>query len=116
MPRFRDFGNNAIVTQTTQDLVDAIRMLERAGIVDHSGHCSARREPGSFYINSGASIRCALTVADIISVRLDGSVIEGTARPPLEFHIHSEIYRARLSSYPKEERPGLVVDLHLRFN
>ena len=82
--------------QTTQALVDAIRMLERGGIIDHSGHCSARREPGSFYINSGASVRCALTTADIVSVTLDGGLIEGTARPPLEFHIHSEIYRSRL--------------------
>lgn len=78
-----------------QDLVDAIRMLERAGIIDHSGHCSARRDARSFYINSGASVRSSLTVADIVTVDLDGQLLEGTARPPLEFHIHSEIYRTR---------------------
>ena len=78
-----------------QQLVDAIRMLERAGYIDHNGHCSARRDAGSFYINSGASVRGALTVDDIVSVDLDGNLVEGSARPPLEFHIHSEIYRAR---------------------
>ena len=78
-----------------QQLVDAIRMLERAGIIDHNGHCSARRDASSFYVNSGASVRGALTTADIVAVDLDGHLIEGTARPPLEFHIHSEIYRAR---------------------
>ena len=79
----------------TEQLVDAIRMLERAGYIDHNGHCSARCDAGSFYINSGASVRGALTVRDIVTVDLDGTLVEGSARPPLEFHIHSEVYRAR---------------------
>jgi L-fuculose-phosphate aldolase len=78
-----------------QQLVDAIRMLERAGFIDHNGHCSARRDAGSYYINSGASVRGSLSVEDIVTVDLDGHLIEGSARPPLEFHIHSEVYRAR---------------------
>ena len=76
-------------------LVDAIRMLERAGYIDHNGHASARRDGGTFYINSGASVRGALTAGDIVTVDLDGALVEGSAKPPLEFHIHSEIYRAR---------------------
>jgi L-fuculose-phosphate aldolase len=78
-----------------QQLVDAIRMLARAEIVDHSGHGSVRRDASSFYINSGASVRAALTGEDIVAVDLDGVLVEGSSRPPLEFHIHSEIYRAR---------------------
>ena len=70
-------------------------MLERAGYIDHNGHCSARRDAGSFYINSGASVRGTLTVDDVVAIDLDGNPVEGTAKPPLEFHIHSEIYRAR---------------------
>lgn len=76
-------------------LVDAIRMLARANIVDHSGHGSARRDDTTFYINSAASARGALTADDIVTVDLDGRLVEGSARPPFEFHIHSEIYRAR---------------------
>jgi len=78
-----------------QQLVDAIRMLERAGYIDHNGHASARRDAASFHVNSGASVRGSLTVADIVTVDLDGNLVEGTAKPPLEYHIHSEIYRAR---------------------
>ena len=78
-----------------QQLVDAIRMLERAGYIDHNGHASARCDAASFYVNSGASVRGALTVDDIVTVGLDGHLAEGTAKPPLEYHIHSEIYRAR---------------------
>ena len=76
-------------------LVDAIRMLACADIVDHSGHGSARRDGGSFYINSAASARRALTTDDIVTIDFDGHLLEGSARPPLEFHIHSEIYRVR---------------------
>ena len=76
-------------------LVDAIRMLTRAELIDYSGHCSARRDDGSFYINSGASVRATLTAHDIVAIDLDGELREGTARPPLEFPLHAEIYRAR---------------------
>ena len=81
--------------QLKQKLVDAIRMLERADYIDHNGHCSARRDASSFYINSGASMRGALTVDDIVAIDLDGNLVEGTAKPPLEFPIHAEVYRAR---------------------
>ena len=78
-----------------QLLADAIRMLARANIVDHSGHGSVRRDAESFFINSGASTRGALTPDDIVCVDFGGNLVDGRAKPPLEFHIHSEIYRAR---------------------
>ena len=78
-----------------QQLVDAVRMLAHAEIIDPGGHCSARRDADSFYVNSGASVRRSLTVEDIVTVGLDGALLEGTAKPPLEFHIHAEVYRAR---------------------
>jgi L-fuculose-phosphate aldolase len=78
-----------------QQLVDAIRMLACANIVDHSGHGSARRDDKSFYINSAASTRAALTIDDIVVADLDGRLVEGSARPPFEFPIHAEIYRVR---------------------
>jgi ribulose-5-phosphate 4-epimerase/fuculose-1-phosphate aldolase len=79
-----------------QELVDAIRMLEHAEYIDHNGHCSVRRDANSFYINSGASMRSCLTVDDIVAVDLDGRPVDGgNVRPPLEFPIHAEVYRAR---------------------
>ncbi len=81
--------------EAKQQLVDAVRMLEHAGIIDQNGHCSIRRDAQSFFINSGASVRGALTADDIVAVDLDGKLVEGAEKPPLEFHIHSEIFRAR---------------------
>ena len=81
--------------EAKQQLVDAVRMLEHAGIIDQNGHCSIRRDAQSFFINSGASVRGALTTGDVVAVDLDGNLVEGAQKPPLEFHIHSEILRAR---------------------
>ena len=76
-------------------LAQSIRMLTRAEIMDYSGHASVRRTADSFYINSGASVRATVTAADIVAIDLEGALVEGSARPPLEFHIHAAIYRSR---------------------
>jgi ribulose-5-phosphate 4-epimerase/fuculose-1-phosphate aldolase len=76
-------------------LADAIRMLVAADQIDYSGHCSLRRDDASFYINAGSSVRASLTAADIVAIDFDGGLIQGTERPPLEYPLHAEIYRAR---------------------
>src|SRR5258705_6780640 len=79
-----------------QEVVAAIRMLEHAEYIDHNGLCSAGRDANPFYINSGASMRGSLTVEDIVAVDLDGRPVDGSnVKPPLEFPIHAEVYRAR---------------------
>ena len=77
------------------DLIDAIHMLEAQGILDFNGHASRRASETSFAINSGRSVRCALAPGDIVTVDLDGRLLEGSDAPPQEYHIHSEIYRRR---------------------
>ncbi len=77
-------------------IADALSMLERAEIIDFNGHMSARL-PGTdrVLINAGASVRSALTARDIVTIDLDGRPTDGDAVPPMEFHIHTEIYRRR---------------------
>lgn len=77
-----------------QQLVDCIRMLEHSGIIDYNGHASIRTETGMF-INIGSCQRNRLTTADICRIDMQGRVLEGNGRPPLEFHLHAGIYRAR---------------------
>src|SRR5215510_1146362 len=83
------------VTQPKQQLVDCIRMLERSDIIDYNGHCSIRLDGGRMLINAGSCQRSRLTVADILTIDMEGNVVEGNARPPLEFHLHAGVYRAR---------------------
>ena len=77
-------------------LADALAMLERAEVIDFNGHMSCRL-PGTEHIliNSGKSVRSAITVADIIAIDMQGRPVEGDVVPPMEFHIHTEIYRRR---------------------
>lgn len=82
-------------TAARAELVDAIRMLERANVVDYNGHFSARVGGNRLLINSGPSVRGALKPADIIAIDMDGKPLDGNVPPPLEFHLHAEIYRAR---------------------
>jgi len=79
-----------------QQLADALSMMERAEVIDFNGHMSCRI-PGTDHvlINSGKSVRSALTAEDIIAIDMDGKPVEGDVVPPMEFHIHTEIYRRR---------------------
>ena len=81
--------------QLKQQLVDCIRMLERSDIIDYNGHASIRVGSDRMFINIGTCQRSKLTVADICTIDFDGNVIEGNGKPPLEFHLHAGIYKAR---------------------
>jgi len=79
-----------------QQLADALSMMERAEVIDFNGHMSCRL-PGTqnILINSGKSVRSALTAADVIEIDLDGNPFGHDVAPPMEFHLHSAIYRRR---------------------
>ncbi len=86
----------AATRELRQQLADALSMLEGAEVIDFNGHMSCRI-PGTelVLINAGASVRSALTADDIIAIDMDGRPVEGEVVPPMEFHIHTEIYRRR---------------------
>jgi L-fuculose-phosphate aldolase len=82
--------------QLRQQLADALTMMERAEVIDFNGHMSCRL-PGTDHvlINAGVSVRSDLSAADIVAIDMDGKPIDGDVAPPMEFHIHTEIYRRR---------------------
>ncbi len=79
-----------------QQLADALSMMERAEVIDFNGHMSCRL-PGTDHllINSGKSVRSNLGAADVIEIDLDGNPVGHEVVPPMEFHLHSAIYRRR---------------------
>jgi ribulose-5-phosphate 4-epimerase/fuculose-1-phosphate aldolase len=87
---------SAPALELKQQLVDALSMMERAEVIDFNGHMSCRLPgTGHILINSGKSVRSALAVEDIIEIDLDGNPVGTDVVPPMEFHLHSAIYRAR---------------------
>lgn len=93
-----------------QQLVAAIRMLTAEGILDFNGHMSYRL-PGTdrVLINSRRASRAALRVGDIVTMDLDGRLIEGECEPPSERAIHTRVYAARSDVFS-------VAHIHPRFS
>jgi L-fuculose-phosphate aldolase len=91
----KDRKDAAADVEAKQQLVDCIRMLERSDIIDYNGHASIRAGDDRLLINIGSCQRASLTVADICTIDMEGNVIEGNGKPPLEFHLHAGVYRAR---------------------
>ena len=102
-------GSAGVETELTQQLVDCIRMLERSDIIDYNGHASIRIGEDRMLINIGSCQRSRLTAADICTIDMEGDVIEGNGKPPLEFHLHAGIYRAR-------KDVGAVVHAHPKWS
>ena len=67
-------------THSRQQLVDCIRMLERADIIDYNGHASIRAGDQRMFINSGACQRSHLTTADICTVDFEGTLLPGARK------------------------------------
>jgi ribulose-5-phosphate 4-epimerase/fuculose-1-phosphate aldolase len=70
-------------------------MLEHNGILDYNGHASIRLDGDRMLINIGSCQRSQLTADDICTIDFDGNVIDGNGKPPLEFHLHAGVYKAR---------------------
>jgi ribulose-5-phosphate 4-epimerase/fuculose-1-phosphate aldolase len=76
------------------------QVLTALGLVDYLGHASAR-VPGTDRIvikpKHSPTVRgmAGLGADAMVVVDLDGQLVEGSARPPAEVFIHTEIYRAR---------------------
>jgi ribulose-5-phosphate 4-epimerase/fuculose-1-phosphate aldolase len=77
-----------------QQLVNCIRMLENSDIIDYNGHASIRLGE-RMLINIGSCQRSQLSADDICTIDMEGNVLEGQGKPPLEFHLHAGIYRVR---------------------
>lgn len=73
----------------------ACRMLEHAGLIDFSGHISARDPEEGYWIHPINTPRNEVKGDDILHVSLDGELLEGKSKPPSERFIHGEIYRLR---------------------
>lgn len=86
----------AAALELKQQLADALSMFERAEVIDFNGHMSCRL-PGTPHIlvNAGKSVRSQLSANDIIAIDMDGKPVGHDVAPPMEFHLHTEIYRRR---------------------
>ncbi len=64
----------AQIIEQKQQLVYCIRMLEQSDIIDYNGHASIRIADDRMLINIGSCQRSALTVADICTIDMEGTL------------------------------------------
>ena len=90
-------------------LAYACRLLEMLGLIDFSGHISARI-PNSqvFFINPGPLSRTEVTPDDMAEVTLKGEWVGGKINPPGETPIHAAVYQVR-------EDVNSVIHLHCHY-
>src|SRR5829696_1039255 len=82
--------------KTALETAAVTRLLVSQGILDYSGHVSARI-PGrdAFVIQIGSTSRAEVSPDSMLIVDYDGKVIDGDGQPPSELPIHLEILKAR---------------------
>src|SRR3954469_8998201 len=89
-------GSNSGAESMKLEAAAVTRLLVAEGILDYSGHVSARI-PGrdAFVIQIGSTSRAEVSPDSMLVVDYDGKVLEGDGQPPSELPIHLEILRAR---------------------
>lgn len=89
-----------------QRVATCCRLMYHEGLFTYSGHVSVRiPDTDRLLIHPHTESRLAVSAEDILVVDLDTNVVEGTAKPPTETRIHTEVYRAR-------PEVGAVAHLH----
>jgi L-ribulose-5-phosphate 4-epimerase len=88
--------SDATVTRLREEIASCTRLLVMHGIMDFSGHVSARI-PGTdrILLQPKDRSRLALKAEDLLVIDLNGNILEGEGRPPLETALHTCMYRAR---------------------
>ena len=93
---FTVMNRRPTMLELRRQLALALAMLEREGIIDFNGHFSARLPQGrGLLINAGDSVRSRIAAEDFIAIDFEGHPLEGARQPPMEFHLHAQIYLAR---------------------
>jgi L-ribulose-5-phosphate 4-epimerase len=84
------------VQELREQVVTCTRLLAYSGILDYSGHASARLPGGDLLlIQPRDASRASLTPDDLLVVDFEGRVVEGDGVPVVEWPIHAGAYRAR---------------------
>jgi ribulose-5-phosphate 4-epimerase/fuculose-1-phosphate aldolase len=88
--------SEANITRLREEIAVCTRLLVMTGVMDFSGHVSARI-PGTdrILIQPRDTSRAGLTANDILVVDLAGKVLEGEGPAPGETALHTEVYKAR---------------------
>lgn len=78
-----------------RELVAACRILANEGIIDAFGHVSVRIPDTDNFLIPPFVSAALIQESDLLTLDLDGKVVEGSSAPNREIFIHSECYKSR---------------------
>lgn len=87
-----------VTEQNRRQLAACVRLLHMQGLLTYNGHVSQRvAGQDAFLIHALVDSRAEVLPQRLLTVGFDGAIIAAPAgcRPPSEYPIHAEIYRAR---------------------
>ena len=91
-------GHNSRIDTLRVQIAACTRIMNMEGLIDYSGHISARLPDNSgLIIQSFDDSRAGLTPDDLLICDMDGRLLHGPTdkSPPREVFIHTEIMKAR---------------------
>lgn len=92
-------GRTAMLTdkEARQQIIQIVNELFGMGLLTATGgNISARaEEEGTFWITPSQMYKGGLTEADVVRITPDGTVLEGTRVPSVEYHMHWRCYEVR---------------------
>src|SRR5262245_40328358 len=99
MPKIKSGEGGLFVSELNElkkKLAMSARMLFNSGLVDYSGHISARI-PGSDHllILPHPVSRATVVADDMVVTDFEGKLVEGKYKAPSEVYMHARAYKAR---------------------
>jgi ribulose-5-phosphate 4-epimerase/fuculose-1-phosphate aldolase len=83
------------VSELKRDVVSACRILYEQKLVEGFGHVSARLPDSEFFILTPRISLSLVTEADLLTLNLDGKVVEGRHPAPFEAWLHTAIMKLK---------------------
>jgi ribulose-5-phosphate 4-epimerase/fuculose-1-phosphate aldolase len=83
------------VSELKRDVVSACRILCAQKLVEGFGHVSARLPESEFFLLTPRVSLSLVTEADLLTVNLDGKVVEGRHPAPFEAWLHTAVMKSK---------------------
>ena len=85
----------SIIRQLKQDVISACRILSQRKLVEGFGHVSARIPNSELFIMTPRVSLALVTENELLTMNMEGKVVEGTQAAPFEAWLHTAIMKAK---------------------
>src|SRR3990170_5895785 len=85
----------APITRLKKDIISACRILSQQKLVEGFGHVSARVADSSLFLMTPRISLALVTETDLLTMNLQGEVVEGSQPAPSETWLHVALMKAK---------------------